>query len=87
MNNETESLGYQRELREYIKEKKKQETILNAEQLKIATMLKGNMGKDMLEVLEGKKTVKLSFKEKMKYKLKKIRDFFLDIIDIVFEVI
>ena len=44
------------------------------EQEKMARMLRGSMGKDIDDVLSGKVKVKLSFFEKMKYKI----NFWLD---------
>lgn len=47
---------------------------LKAVQKKIAYALQNDMGKDITEVLSGKKIVKLSFIERMRYKLRYIID-------------
>ena len=41
---------------------------------KYANLLRGNMGKDINDVLSGKVVVKLTAKEKFKYKLKSFFD-------------
>lgn len=43
---------------------------LNIQQNQIAMNLQNGMGQDMMDVLSGKIKVKLSFKERIKYKIK-----------------
>lgn len=43
---------------------------LNIQQNQIAMDLQNGMGQDMMDVLSGKIKVKLSFKERIKYKIK-----------------
>lgn len=43
---------------------------LNIQQNQIARDLQNGMGQDMMDVLSGKIKVKLSFKERIKYKIK-----------------
>lgn len=63
-----------RELNQLNNDRKKMEIELSNERDRIASLLIGEMGKDIDDVLCGKKIVKLSFFEKVKYKAK----FFLD---------
>ena len=63
-----------RELRELNNEKAVNEHYLDKEKQKYALLLKNEMGNDIKSVLSGEKKVKLSFFEKMKYKLKFILD-------------
>lgn len=63
-----------RELNQLQNDKKKMEIELLNERYRIAHLLIGEMGKDIDEVLCGKKIVKLSFWEKVKYKI----NFFLE---------
>lgn len=63
-----------RELNQLQNDKKKMEIELLNERDRIAHLLIGEMGKDIDEVLCGKKIVKLSFWEKVKYKI----NFFLE---------
>lgn len=63
------SIALTRELREWKNEQIIQENTLKAEQQKISDMLKGDMGKDIHDVLSGKKQVKLSKLDIFKYKL------------------
>lgn len=44
--------------------------VLKGHQNQIANMLNGAMGQDMKDVLSGRKVVKLTFWQKLKYKLK-----------------
>lgn len=70
------NIALTRELREWKNEQIIQENTLKAEQQKISDMLKGDMGKDIHDVLSGKKQVKLSkfdiFKYKLNYYINKI---------------
>lgn len=75
---EENNISTNRELRELANDRRLSELTLNAEKEKIANMLKGDMGKDMEEVLSGKKIVKLSIKEKFIYKLNKWIDLFFN---------
>ena len=58
---------YERELMTYNSEKKMDELALKGQQWNIAQQLQGAMGKDMNDVLSGKKKVKLTFWMKLKY--------------------
>lgn len=60
-----------REYRELENEKKLYNRIIKSEQETFAKSLKGSIGKDMEEVLTGKKVVKLSLIETINYKIKK----------------
>ena len=63
-----------REVRNLENDKKMSILAIKNEQEKMARMLRGSMGKDIDDVLSGKVKVKLSFFEKMKYKV----NFWLD---------
>lgn len=63
-----------RELNQLNNDRKIMEIELSNERDRIANLLIGEMGKDIDDVLCGKKVVKLSFFEKVKYKI----NFFLD---------
>lgn len=58
-----------REVRNLENDKKMSILAIKNEQEKMARMLRGSMGKDIDDVLSGKVKVKLSFFEKMKYKI------------------
>lgn len=58
-----------REYRELENERKLYNRIIKNEQETFAKSLKGSIGRDMEEVLTGKKTVKLSLLEIIKYKI------------------
>jgi len=58
-----------RELRELRNERRLNEQILRNHQENMKRMLCGDLGKDMQNVLSGKTKVKLSFFEKLKYKV------------------
>ena len=60
-----------RELRNLNIDKKNYECELKSEQLKLLNQLKGEMGKDMISVLNGEKKVKLSFKDRLKYAIRR----------------
>lgn len=66
----SENVDLMRELADYESEKKKGDEALLNRRNKYAEMLLGEMGKDIDNVLSGKVVVKLSFKDKMKYKIK-----------------
>lgn len=61
-----------RELRETKREQELIQLELSKEHERIANLIRQDIGKDMKEVLSGKKKVTLSFKERMKYILRKI---------------
>ena len=63
-----------REVRNLENDKKMSILVIKNEQEKMARMLRGSMGKDIDDVLSGKVKVKLSYFEKMKYKI----NFWLD---------
>lgn len=59
-----------RELTSLISEKKMGAAAIKSQQNAISLMLNGYMGKDINDVLSGKKVVKLSLGQKLKYKIK-----------------
>lgn len=59
-----------RELNELNKERISNEISLDKERERLSVLFKNGMGKDIDEVLSGKEKVKLTFSEKMKYKIK-----------------
>lgn len=59
-----------KELEEYQNEKSLYEDELLLKRSSMAELLKGEMGKDMNDVLDGKIIVKLSWRERLKYKIK-----------------
>lgn len=59
----------QREIQTLNSEKRMDELALKGHQWTIAQQLNGSMGQDIKDVLEGKKTVKLSFLKKIKHKI------------------
>lgn len=59
----------QRELTTLSSEKRMDTLALKGHQWNIAEQLKGSMGKDMTDVLSGKKKVELTFWTKVKYKI------------------
>ena len=63
------SYEYERELTTYKSEKKMDALALKGHQWNIAEQLKGSMGKDMNDVLSGKKIVELTFWTKLKFKI------------------
>ena len=69
-----EKVELNREVRNLENDKKMSILAIKNEQEKMARMLRGSMGKDIDDVLSGKVKVKLSFFEKMKYKI----NFWLD---------
>ena len=64
-------LEYNREVKNLNIDKQNYERELKSEQLKLLNQLKGDMGKDMISVLNGEKTVKLSFKDRIFYAIKR----------------
>ncbi len=60
---------FERELVTYNSEKKMDRLALKGHQWNIAEQLKGTMGKDMDEVLSGKKKVEFTFWTKVKFKI------------------
>lgn len=65
-----EQFEISREIKEYNDEKKTFETALRNEQIKLAQMLKGEMGQDIQNVLSGKTKVKLPLLKRIKYSIK-----------------
>ena len=57
------------ELTSLISEHRMGQAAIKGHQNNISQMLNGSMGKDIDDVLSGKKQVKLTWKEKMKYKI------------------
>ena len=64
-----ENVELNREVKNLENDKKMSILAIKNEQEKMARMLRGSMGKDIDDVLSGKVKVKLSFFEKMKYKI------------------
>lgn len=64
-----EKVELNREVKNLENDKKMSILAIKNEQEKMARMLRGSMGKDIDDVLSGKVKVKLSFFEKMKYKI------------------
>ena len=60
---------YDREVTTYNSEKRMDALALKGLQWNIAEQLNGSMGKDMNDVLTGKKKVELTFWMKLKYKI------------------
>lgn len=71
---DSETIAVRKELRSLENDKKMTQLAIKNEQNKIAEKLKGSMGNDMEDVLSGKTKVKLSFFERLKYKI----NFWLD---------
>lgn len=65
-----------REIRGYENDKRMTERAVQSEQLKWKEKLMNEMGKDIDDVISGKVKVKLSFREKLHYKIRKIKEFF-----------
>ena len=80
--NDTNGLEYQREVVHLRNDKKMTERALMSQRNEWNRLLNGSLGKDMEDVLSGKKKVKLSFKERLNYKIKlfknKLRKLFLN---------
>lgn len=70
MEEKSYTIELDRELKQLESERKQIEAELSNERDRIALMLKNGMGKDIDDVLSGRTIVKLSFKEKIKYKVK-----------------
>ena len=64
-------LEYNREVKNLNIDKQNYERELKSEQLKLLNQLKGDIDKDMISVLNGEKIVKLSFKDRILYAIKK----------------
>lgn len=73
MSQEINEFELEREIRTLNSEIEKSASAIEGRRNKYAEMLLGDMGKDIDAVLSGKVKVKLSFKDKVKYK---IRGFF-----------
>ena len=58
-----------REIQSLYSEKRMDRLALKGHQWTIAQQLNGSMGQDMKDILDGKKTVKLSFWKKIKHKI------------------
>ena len=67
---------YERELTTYKSEKRMDELALKGHQWNIAEQLKGSMGKDMNDVLSGKKRVEPTFWTKVKLNFNKFLSWF-----------
>lgn len=73
-----ENNGYDidRELKQLKSDRLSNEIELSRQQNKLAELLRGEMGKDIQDVINGRKVVKLSFYEKLRYKVNHIIDSF-----------
>ena len=60
---------YEREVITYNSEKKMDKLALKGHQWDIAEQLNGSMGKDMSDVLSGKKRVEFTFCTKLRYRI------------------
>ena len=65
--------GLERELNTLYSERRMDDVIFKANQSRISESLNGQMGKDMLDVLNGKKRVELSKTEKIKNFFRRLR--------------
>jgi hypothetical protein len=65
-----------RELTSLKSEKRMSEMAIRGYQSEIANKLNGSMGDDMMDVLSGKKYVKLTKWQKLKYKIDNLLDLF-----------
>ena len=57
-------------------ERKMSEVAIKAHQTSLSEALNGSMGQDMMDVLSGKKVVKLSFFQKLNYKINNFLNMF-----------
>ena len=67
---DTNGLEYQMEVVHLRNDKKMTERALMSQRNEWDRLLKGSLGKDMEDVLSGRKKVTLSFKERLNYKIK-----------------
>ena len=67
---------YERELITYNSEKKMDKLALKGHQWNIAEQLNGSMGKDMNDVLSGKKKVEFTFWTKLRHNINKFLKIF-----------
>lgn len=67
--NSAEDILISREKTTLNSERRMSDMALKGHQAMLSNMLNGSMGQDMDEVLSGKRKVKLSFWEKLRYKL------------------
>ena len=65
-----EEIELSNEIKGLVSDKILFETTLKNEQIKLAAMLKGEMGEDIKKVLSGEKVVKLPWHKALKYKIK-----------------
>lgn len=63
-----------RECRHLNNDKMMTERAVESEKKRWETLLKGSVGQDIKDVLSGKKKVKLSFKERFNFKVKKYKN-------------
>lgn len=79
---DTNGFEYQREVVHLRNDKKMTERALMSQRNEWNRLLNGSLGKDMEDVLSGRKKVTLSFKERLNYKIKlfknKLRKLFLN---------
>lgn len=67
---QNDSIEYQKELTSLESEKRMGEVAIKGKQSMMAEMLKGSMGKDMDDVLSGRKSVTMPRKERTKHWLR-----------------
>ena len=67
------SYELQREMRGLKNDRLMTERAVDSEKSKWAELLKGELGTDINDVLSGKKKVKLTFREKLNYKIRRIK--------------
>lgn len=73
-----DSVDYElsREINGYENDKRMTKRAIQSEQVKWKEKLMNEMGRDIDAVTSGKVKVKLSFKEKIHYKIRRIKEFF-----------
>ena len=78
MNDNTYELN--KELRGLKNDRKMTERSIAFQQTEIANKLKGEMGKDMMDILNGNKKIEISLKQKVKFRIKRFFDKLFEIL-------
>lgn len=73
-----ETWNIERELKGLEKDRELSEKALESHKERYAQMMREGIGEDIDAVLSGKRTVKLSFKERVKYRTRRIMDLIFD---------
>ena len=73
-----ETWNIERELKGLENDREMSEKALESHKERYAKMMLGGLGEDIDAVLSGKRKVKLTFKERVKYKTRRIMDFIFD---------